>query len=447
MTIKILVRNLPIDKTNADYEVVELKKVPEGETFEEQDWGEVLSVYNNSDASSTHYRIRGIQNSYYRKAKDCNNVTFTDSDRVFAHLKAIKYEIPEEGVPERDVLRYTPYDDKIGGIIKPAGYTVHLASGKCCFRYGQETGDDERWVESVSITREDTATYAWIKFTHDDKFYILDYATQQDEMALLREIDTCRRDRLALKVVVSDVRPILPVLWVNDEVEALPVEISQVMDKTERIRHGIVFATINASSEYFVDIQNRVGEGYKVGKIISAIASADNDVYLELKSPFGNNYYIQTTFDKLEGGWNLRSDLQTHRRSFSHFYVAFTLEEDVRKAEEEKKRASAPETVIWSAGKTTKAKLTGTYVTAVAVPVQMQADYRKGQLEDHIRRHMAMLEQHIPGLKWEEVEEVRGNWDVVVSGSIIQGTSGAKEYLARQMTGDINTVLVGIINL
>ena len=60
---------------------------------------------------------------------------------------------------------------------------------------------------------------------------------------------------------------------------------------------------------------------------------------------------------------------------------------------------------------------------------------------------MSMLEHYIPGLKWEEVEEVRGNFDVVVRGSIITGTAGGKEHLAKQMNGDISVVLVGILSL
>lgn len=446
MSITFLTRNLPDDKIDFDKEVVELIKYKAGEAVTE-DVIRVLSIYKSSDpdAQFTHYRLEGIRNNYFRKGATCNNITFSEDDMVYARLADIKYEIPEGGVPQLNVLNTHPNDEQIGGIITPVGFTTHLASGACCYRHGVETGEDERWLESVTTLREDTAYHTWVKFKDDEKFYMLVASKDVDLKDLIGEACSCRRNRYALKLVVGSIRPIMPVTWLRPGI----CPNRRDSGAPQRAHHSIIFATPKGDADYISSIVDRVGAEYRVGKVVSVEASSDDrNVYLDLESPNGDKHYIHTTFDKLEGGWNFRTDLQTHRRSFCEFYIAFTLEEEVRKAEEEKKRASAPETVIWSTGKKQKREQTGTYVTAIAVRGLNDPAYRSNpHYEEDIRRHMATIDQWIPGLTWEEVEEVRGNFDVVVRGSIVSGTKGAKEQLAKQMNGDISVVLVGVLPL
>lgn len=446
MGINIITRNLPDDKIDFDKEVVELIKLKPGEGKHE-DVIRVMSIYKSSDpdAQFTHYRLEGITNNYFRKAATCNDITFSDDDVVYARLADIHYEIPEGGVPQVDVLNVPPSDDQIGGIITSTWYTVHLASGACCYRQGNETEATGKWLESISTLREDMTFHTWVKFKDDEKFYLMISSKEVDVKTLAAEAQSCRRNRYSLRVVVGNIRPILPVTWLLSG----RAPNSREIGAPQRTRHSIVFSTPKGDADYISTILDRVGTEYRVGKIISVEASTDSGVvFLELESLSGEIYYIHTTFDKLEGGWNLRTDLQTHKRSFWEFYVAFTLEEEVRKAEEEKKRASAPETVIWSTGKKQKREQTGTYVTAIAVRGLNDMAYRGNpHYEEDIRKHMATIDQWIPGLTWEEVEEVRGNFDVVVRGSIVSGTKGAKEQLAKQMNGDIDTVLVGILTL
>lgn len=445
MGINILIRNLPADKIDFDKEVVQLIKVEAGEAIHE-DLIRVMSIYNGKDqeAQTTHYRLEGIRNNYFRKAASCNNITFSDYDMVYARLGDIEYDIPEGGVPEVDVLLTHPNDQQIGGIIAPTWYTVHLASGKCCYRHGTETGATGRWVESISTVREDMVFYSWVKFKDDEKFYLMTSSKEVDIKTLAAEAQSCRRNRYALHVFVGEVRPIMSVLWLGRR-----SEVEEVEDKSSKLaHHAVVYSSDNASSSFIANIRKCHGIEYAVGKITSVVAYDDTDVYLRLVNGKGETITLETTFDKLEGGWNLRSDLHTHKRSFREFYVVYMLEEDVKKAEMEEKLTTAPETVIWSAAKPQKPKCTGTYVTAIAVPVQRQMN--NGMTSPHdenVRKHLTLMEQWIPGLQWEQVEEVRGNFDVIVNGCTIVGTAGAKEQLAKQMTGNINTVLVGILPL
>lgn len=452
MPIKIMTRNVPVDKIDCDKEVVKLIKVKAGEGVSD-DLVQVLSIYNTPDASKNYYRLDGVKNNYFRKADKCNNITFTDDDIVYAKLGDIHYDLPEHGVPQRDTLKAIPDDDAIGGIINMSGFTIHVAAGDCLWQHGMESGEDHRWVESVSVLKHEIIARTLIKFKDDEKIYILDNATsnqysRENERVLLTQLPYVCRNRYGLRMSVVSVRPILPVTWL-DESTPRQDKLDVRINAAKPVRHAGVLSKTGATPQYVQDIKNRAGKDHQVGLLVNAIAFKHSDatVYLEVETPSKDKVVIQTTFDKLEGGWNLRSDLQQHTRSFVEFYVVYLLEEDAVNAEEEAKRASAPETVVWTSEKIQKPASVGTYVTAIVVPVQSQMRSVYSQLEDNISDHMKLMEQYIPGLKWEEVQEVRGNWDVVVHGSIISGTAGAKEQLAKQMHGDIDVVLVGILPL
>lgn len=446
MGINILVRNLAEDKINADYEAVELKKVRKNETFEEHDWGKVLSIYTSKDGSTTHYRVQGIQNSYFRKAKGCNDIIFNDDDIVYARLKAIDYAIPETGVPTKGLAKYWPEDKDMGGIVEIAGYSLLLASGEVIASSGRTTCLDVRVVEDISLLSEGLVNLPVVKFKGDGKWYIIN-ADRSWENKILSDIEYAQRKRASLVVEVGTTRPIMPVVILHDDGIPTP-EDAETINKSKPVYDPVVYILEGADASTRNRIKGDGGEGSRLGKIKSAILAEDREgtMWLTVEDAISHEVdYITLRADSTGGGWNLRSDLLRHTRSWTDFEVLYKIEP--AKKPESKKPEATSATVIWSAGEPAKVSGVGTYVTAIAIPAHVRDDFLRKRQDDNIRNHMSMLEHYIPGLKWEEVEEVRGNFDVVVRGSIITGTAGGKEHLAKQMNGDISVVLVGILSL